>query len=303
MVSNNVCDPLSGFALLRIFFRCFIMDEFKDSLLIAAIEQCEENIQSAQLLLETKDTLNATRHIRACKKIIKEMKDIDKRKELEIKCRACHARIHEAKGKYLAASFNYYEISKYEIPLISDSIAHKERSNALDNAIKCIILAKPCSARDDLLQKIYKDKRSEISLSFKMIRCLYENRIISQTDQDEFGQTLPLKDQVTLIGEYTILQKAIYEHNMRAIARLYKNIRIKDLSLLLGLSMDASEDLARSMIGENRLHGVIDQIDKEITFDDERPLYSWNIQIKETLLGLHKATELIQERKNAKVLS
>ena len=90
--------------------------------------------------------------------------------------------------------------------------------------------------------------------------------------------------------------------NMRAIARLYKNIRIKDLSILLGLSMDASEDLARSMIGENRLHGVIDQIDREITFDDDEwPLYMWNIQIKETLLELHKVTELIQERKNAVV--
>ncbi len=277
------------------------MDEFKDSVLSSIIAKCEESIGSAELLLQTQDTLNATRHIKACKKTLKEMSHPRKRKELEIKCRACHSRILEADGRYLAAAYNYFQISQYDDIKTSDQITSNELSKSLHNSIKCAILAKACTARDDLLQKLYQDRQSEDLLSFKMLKHMHQNRIISQHDQDEFGKTLPIKDQLKLNAEYsdyTILQKAIYEHNMRAIAKLYKNMSIKRLSMLLGISMEGSEDLARSMIAENRLDASIDQIDHDITFDNEdRILYLWDAQIKQTLLALNKVVEMIIEEK------
>eukprot|EP01084_Bolivina_argentea_P013101 24530_1 len=272
------------------------MEEFKDSILASSVAKCEENIQSAELLLETKDTLNATRHIRACKQTLKEMSHPTKRKELEIKCRSCHGRIFEADGKYLAASYNYFEISKYDDLKTSDQTTSNELSKSLHNSIKCAILAKPCDARDKLLKRLYQDKRSQNLLSFKILKNMHQNRIISQQDQDDFGKTLPLNDQLKFIGEYTILQKATYEHNMRAISKLYKNIRFMDLSMLLGVSMEAVENFARLMIQEKRLHGTIDQIDKEITFDDDdEVLYQWNDQIKQSLLGLQNVMEMIKD--------
>eukprot|EP01083_Nonionella_stella_P144250 450036_1 len=256
------------------------MDEFKDSLFSSAVAKCEENIQAAELLLQTEDTLNATRHIKAAKKIIRELPlASDKRTELDIKCRGCNARILETKSKYLAASFNYFEISKYKIKSLQlDDTASKQVSTSFEDAIKCAILAKACVARDGLLEKLCHDQRSENSISFKMLKYMHQNRIISQQDLMDFGTTLPLKDQTLLIGDLTVLQKAVYEHNIRSTAKIYKNIRMKDLSVLLGMSMTDTEDLARFMIQENRLEGQIDQIDQEITFDTEDDILykNWN---------------------------
>eukprot|EP01083_Nonionella_stella_P042027 113692_1 len=132
-----------------------------------------------------------------------------------------------------------------------------------------------------------------------MLKYMHQNRIISQQDLMDFGTTLPLKDQTLLIGDLTVLQKAVYEHNIRSTAKIYKNIRMKDLSVLLGMSMTDTEDLARFMIQENRLEGQIDQIDQEITFDTEDDILykNWNAQIKQTLLEVNRVVEMIHEEK------
>ena len=271
-------------------------DEFADSMATSVVAKCEQNIEAASLLLETQDTTSALKHIRIAKKIIREMsstKQGDKKKELDVKARGCHARILEASDKYLAASWNYFQITMYDDLKSDDYITNKELVKGTDNAIKCCILAKACNARDELLLKLYEDERSRNSPRWNMLKNMHEQRIICNQDQEDFGKMLPLKDQLKLIGEYTILQKAVYEHNMRAIARLYKNINIKDLSVLLGISMDGAEDLARIMIIENRLSGTIDQIDNEITFHQGTDIKSWDIEIKETLLSLQKCVEMI----------
>ncbi len=275
------------------------MDEFKDSMVESMVSKATEHIESAELLLETEDRKSAIMHIKACKKIIKEMSpSIEKRKELEVKCRGCHARIFESAGKYLPASYNYFEISKYSIKNTLDEIILKELSNALSNATKCAILGKACVARDEILKKLYQDTRSQNLFAFKMLQNMHQNRIIPKKDQDDFGKTLPLKDQIKLIEkeDITVLQKATIEHNMRCIAKLYKNICIKDLSILLSISMDSAEDMARNMVLEKRLDAVIDQIDNEITFNHkENTLISWDTQIKQALLELNKTVEMIQE--------
>merc|ERR1712228_51554 len=238
------------------------------------------------------------KHIKACKKTIKEISHSLKRKELEIRCRGCHAAIQEMENKYLAAGYNYFEIAKYAKLKGTNDKTSKVLSRSLNNCIKCTILATPCDGRDKLLQKLYEDKRSELeySINFKIIEHMHHNRIISQNEHDEFDKRLPIKDRIKRIGEYTILQKSVYEHNLRSVAKLYKNIRIKDLSILLGISMTASEDITRLMIQENRLNARIDQIDEEITFNEEsETLYSFNKHIEQLLLDLNNVIESIKE--------
>ena len=273
--------------------------QFNDSIVGSAVSKCEQNIEAAELLLQTEDTTSALRHIQASKKIIREMKSSkhgDKKKELTIKCRGAHARILEADNKYLAAAWNYYMITIFDDIKTEDPVTNKELKKGMDNSIKCCILAKACTARDELMQKLYDDPRSINSISCTMLRNMHQKRIISPQDMEDFGKLLPMQDQIKLIGEYTILQKAVYEHNMRAISRIYKNINIKDLSFLLGISMEAAEDLARVMIYENRLHGTIDQVDNEITFNQHEDVRFWDIQIKQLLSVLNECVDMINDQ-------
>merc|ERR1712130_1019375 len=114
---------------------------------------------------------------------------------------------------------------------------------------------------------------------------MYQNRIIPQEVIKDFTG-----------NRDSLLLRRTNEHNLRAVAKLYKNIRIKDLSVLMGMSMTAVEDMTRQMIQENRLNARIDQMDQEITFDDESEiLYSWDKHINETLLDVNNIIEMIKE--------
>ena len=72
-----------------------------------------------------------------------------------------------------------------------------------------------------------------------------------------------------LSGGLTVLQNAVYEHNMLAASKLYKNIAIEQLSKLLGVSNVPAEDLARIMIQESRMSATIDQVDGIIEFESD----------------------------------
>lgn len=125
--------------------------------------------------------------------------------------------------------------------------------------------------------------------------------ILSKKDQDDFSKQLADHHQATLAGGLTVLQKAVYEHNMLAAAQLYKNIRIAELSKLLGVTLVQAEDLARIMIQENRLNATIDQVDGIIEFDnDQLILNSWDTSIAESLMQVNDIIDMIETKTNLK---
>eukprot|EP00486_Rosalina_sp_Unknown_P008335 CAMPEP_0201579894 /NCGR_PEP_ID=MMETSP0190_2-20130828/27790_1 /ASSEMBLY_ACC=CAM_ASM_000263 /TAXON_ID=37353 /ORGANISM="Rosalina sp." /LENGTH=129 /DNA_ID=CAMNT_0048014989 /DNA_START=939 /DNA_END=1328 /DNA_ORIENTATION=- len=125
--------------------------------------------------------------------------------------------------------------------------------------------------------------------------------ILSKKDQDDFSKQLADHHQAQLAGGLTVLQKAVYEHNMLAAAQLYKNIRIEELAKLLGVTLIQAEDLARIMIQENRLNATIDQVDGIIEFDnDELILNSWDQSISESLMSMNDIVDMIESKTKLK---
>lgn len=61
---------------------------------------------------------------------------------------------------------------------------------------------------------------------------------------------------------FTLLEKAVIEHNMLAIGKLYMNILFTELSKLLNIDIRRAEKVAAMMITENRLKASIDQVGK-----------------------------------------
>jgi COP9 signalosome complex subunit 4 len=52
---------------------------------------------------------------------------------------------------------------------------------------------------------------------------------------------------------FTVLERAVIEHNLAAASRLYNNIYILELGQLLGVSPEKAESIAARMIAEERL--------------------------------------------------
>ncbi|KAG4217181.1 hypothetical protein PC116_g34338, partial [Phytophthora cactorum] len=65
----------------------------------------------------------------------------------------------------------------------------------------------------------------------------------------------------------TVLARAVVEHNLLGVSRLYSNIGFDALGELLGLGADRAEDTTAKMIEQGRLVGRIDQIERIIWFE------------------------------------
>jgi len=64
----------------------------------------------------------------------------------------------------------------------------------------------------------------------------------------------------------TILDQIIIEHNLLAVSKLYKNIRIEQLALILNVTPIIAEKNAALMIRNGCLEGSIDQVESLINF-------------------------------------
>merc|ERR1712060_84818 len=168
---------------------------------------------------------------------------------------------------------------------------------SLENAVTCAILAKAGGPRTRVLAMLHRDERSRNLKNYKVLEKMHKNRILSKKNRDDFSKTLADHHQAQLAGGLTVLQKAVYEHNMLAAAQLYKNIRVEELSKLLGVSETQAEDLARIMIQENRLSATIDQVDGVIEFDnDDSILNTWDKSIAESLMQVNDIIDLIETK-------
>jgi len=84
---------------------------------------------------------------------------------------------------------------------------------------------------------------------------------------DKFASNLAPHQLAKTADGSTVLAKAVVEHNLLSASRLYNNIGVKELGLLLDLDAEKAEQYAATMLEQGRLTGRIDQIDGVIFFD------------------------------------
>jgi len=266
--------------------------------------RCEWRIETAEFFLQNEDNTSATKHIQKCRKMMREipMSAAKRKQQLELRYKSCYSRILDNERKFLAASVNYLEIAQIDTSLFAkDELSADDLIQSLENAVTCAILAKAGGPRIRVLAMLHRDERSKNLKNYKVLEKMHKNMILSQKDQADFAKQLQPHHQAQLAGGLTVLQKAVYEHNMLAAAELYKNIRIEELAKLLGVTLVQAEDLARGMIEENRLQATIDQVDGIIEFDkDDSILNSWDSSIAESLMQVNDIIDLIEAKSNLK---
>lgn len=216
--------------------------------------------------LEVDDSTAAETYLNKMKNIIFNIQDAT----VQLHFRLSQARINDAKRQFLAASQAYHEIS------FSSAIAEEERLHTLAMAIKCAILAPAGPTRSRALGRLYKDERAAGLDEFGILEKMFLDRLIDPAEVDKFAQGLQPHQLATTADGSTVLARAMVEHNLLAASRLYTNIDLDALGVLLGLGGEKAEDTTAKMIEQGRLAGKIDQIDRCIWFEDAQAIRQWD---------------------------
>ncbi|KAK7744845.1 hypothetical protein SLS53_003078 [Cytospora paraplurivora] len=216
--------------------------------------------------LEVDDSTAAETYLNKLKNVIYNIQDA----AVQLHFRLSQARINDAKRQFLAASQSYHEIS------FSSAIAEEERLHTLAMAVKCAILAPAGPTRSRALGRLYKDERAAGLDEFGILEKMFLDRLIDPAEVDKFAQGLQPHQLATTADGSTVLARAMVEHNLLAASRLYTNIDLDALGVLLGLDGEKAEDTTAKMIEQGRLAGKIDQIDRCIWFEDPQPIRQWD---------------------------
>merc|ERR1711994_554241 len=243
----------------------------------------ETYLKIARLYLEDEDPVQGEAYINRAAQLQTQTKD----EHLQIIYKVCQGRLLDFKRKFIEAASRYNELSYKTI------IHEGERMTALKNAMICTILAAAGQQRSRMLATLYKDERCQQLPAFNILEKMYFDRLIKRSELQEFESLLqPHQKAITADGS-TILDHAVVEHNLLAASKLYNNITLQGLGLLLEIPAEKAERIASKMISEGRMAGHIDQIETTVHFESRQVLESWDSQIKSLCFQVNSVVDKI----------
>ncbi|XP_077233292.1 proteasome component (PCI) domain protein isoform X2 [Tasmannia lanceolata] len=234
-------------------------------------------VQIARLYLEDDDAVNAEVFINKASFLVSN----SQQEVLNLQYKVCYARILDLKRKFLEAALRYYDISQIEKRQIGDELIDEDAlEQALSAAVTCTILAAAGPQRSRVLATLYKDERCSKLKIYPILQKVYLERILRKPEIDAFAEELKIHQKALLPDNFTVLDRAMIEHNLLSASKLYTNISFEELGTLLGIAPQKAEKIASRMIYEDRMRGSIDQVEEVIHFeDDTEELQQWDQQI------------------------
>ena len=242
--------------------------------------------------LEEEDPTNALTYLNKIKQILYNITDQPTRLQFQLS----QARISDSQRHFLDASSSYLALSNETV------IDEEERLQALSAAITCAVLAPAGPLRARQLGKLYKDERSTDTPEHGILEKIFLDRLLLPSEVAAFASGLKEHQLAKTSDGSTVLDKAVLEHNLLAASRLYANISVSNLGVLLGVDADRAEVYAATMIESNRLSGKIDQIAGIIHFNTKeggsdlvvRDLRAWDGNVQGLAEEVEKVTTMLQ---------
>lgn len=133
----------------------------------------------------------------------------------------------------------------------------------------CAVLAPAGPQRARTLGRLYKDDRAAQVDEYAILEKIFLDRVLTPEEVAGFSAKLQPHQLAKTADGSTVLDRAVLEHNLLGASRLYRNIGINNLGVLLGVGAERAEQYAAQMIEQGRLSGHIDQIDRMIFFEGE----------------------------------
>ena len=212
----------------------------------------------------------------------------------------CYARILDSKRKFLEAATRFYQLSQLTTRQFgSKTISEAELTTALQMAATCTILAPAGPQRSRLLATLYKDERSAKLPNFSVLEKMFMDRLLRPEEVEAFASTLAVHQKAQLEDGSTVLDRAVTEHNMLAVSKLYRNISFDQLGALLGIGSAKAEKIASAMLVEKRLAGSIDQVDQLIHFTQASAtaaLHTFDAQIENVCRAVEASANAVTRK-------
>lgn len=241
--------------------------------MIETAYKVDKYIKIAMLFLQDEESVSAETFINRAALLINEAEEDDEKRKsipdhLKLQHKVCYARILDSKRKFLEAATRYHQLSQLTTRTFGDmTVSEEDMITSLSMAVTCAVLAPAGPQRSRTLGTLYKDERSHSLPSFGMLEKMFMERLLRRDEVEAFAATLATHQKATLEDGSTVLDRAVTEHNMQAVSKLYANITFDQLGALLGITADKAERVAASMLGEKRLLGTIDQPESRIFFE------------------------------------
>lgn len=216
-------------------------------------------VRIARCYLEEDDPTSALASINRAKNVLHNVTDKATRLQFSIS----QARILDSQRQFLDASVAYYNMSNEAL------VDEDDRLQALSASITCAVLAPAGPQRARMLGRLYKDERAPQIEEYGILSSIYLNQILSPKEISSFAAKLQPHQLAKTADGSTVLDRAVLEHNLLGVSRLYRNIRTTNLGALLGVSGERAEEYAALMIEQGRLAGSIDQIEGVIFFEGD----------------------------------
>ncbi|KAJ5899964.1 hypothetical protein N7495_004708 [Penicillium taxi] len=221
-------------------------------------------IRIVRYYLEDDDTTNAETTLNRIKNLPSKIEDHDTQLYFQLS----QARILDARRRFLEAAQAYYSVS------LAPGVDEGDRLTALSAAIRCAVLAPAGPQRSRSLSRLYKDDRASSVEEFSILEKMFLDRLLNGEEVAAFAKKLEPHQLALTADGTTVLDKAVIEHNLLAASKLYENITVDALGIILGLQTsddlsagEKAEAYAARMVEQGRLRGRIDQIDGIISFD------------------------------------
>eukprot|EP00744_Colponema_vietnamica_P006134 GILI01008930.1.p1 GENE.GILI01008930.1~~GILI01008930.1.p1 ORF type:complete len:391 (-),score=158.02 GILI01008930.1:114-1286(-) len=245
-------------------------------------------IRIAELYIEGGDEVMAEPFVSRVQNIVTDIKD----KGVLLKHKYCKARIQDGKKQFLDAAKLYYELSQQS----AETVVEEDLLHLLSSAIVCAVLSSSGPLRTRMLATLIKDERVSRDPNFEILKKMFMLRFLRRSEVLKFASSLKPHHLATLPDGSTVLDRAVVEHNMSALSRIYHNISFSELAALLEISSEKAEKIAAKMIANGALQGSIDQVRGLVEFNsDAETLGTWDTQIAETCVAVNSVLSKIAQ--------
>jgi len=264
-------------------------------------EKCNVYVKIAECHLEKHDTAEADGAVQKAGSVIEQIQDIEQHHALFLRYKSTYARVLDANRRFFQASLRYHELSQGKH---AEFVHPEELLLFFGRAVTCAILTRNVSShRQRTLGLLYNDERLSSLDSLPNyqahgnILCkMYKNQLLRQDEVDVFECSLEDHQRAITSDGFTIVRRAVIEHNMVAISALYNSIYFEELAKLLGVNTEKAQKIASEMIVGSKLKGEIDQVDAILNFiSSDEGLLAWDQSILSLCVQLNRVTKFIKD--------
>ncbi|XP_014092265.1 PREDICTED: COP9 signalosome complex subunit 4 [Bactrocera latifrons] len=240
-------------------------------------------LKIASLYLKDDDSAQAEFYINRASLLQTETTD----EELQVLYKKCYAHVLDYRRKFIEAAQRYNELSYRK------TMSESDRMDALRSALICTVLASAGQQRSRMLATLFKDERCQQLPAYAILEKMYLDRIIRRSELKEFEALLQPHQKAITVDGSSILDRAVFEHNLLSASKLYNNITFEELGALLDIPAAKAENIASQMITEERMNGHIDQISGLVHFESREVLPQWDRQIQSLCYQVNSIIEKI----------